>query len=59
MLAGIVTLIISAIVAFNPEVVWILLVFPGLYVVYALYIIYSKAPELKGTIHLDSDEKLV
>ncbi len=59
MLAGIVTLIVSVIVAFNPEIAWILLVFPGLYIVYALYITYSKALELKDTIHLTSDEKVV
>ena len=57
MLVGIVTLIISAIVVFNHQLVWLLAVFPGLYIAYAFFIAFSKAPELKESIHLTHAEK--
>lgn len=57
MLVGIVTLIISAIVVFNHQLVWLLAVFPGLYIAYAFFIAFSKAPELKESIHLTRAEK--
>lgn len=57
MLVGIVTLIISAIVVFNHQLVWLLAVFPGLYIVYAFFIAFSKAPQLKDSIHLTHSEK--
>lgn len=57
MLVGIVTLIISAIVVFNHQLVWLLAVFPGLYIAYAFFIAFSKAPELKDSIHLTHSEK--
>lgn len=57
MLVGIVTLIISAVVVFNHQLVWLLAVFPGLYIAYAFFIAFSKAPALKGSIHLTHSEK--
>lgn len=57
MLVGIVTLIISTIVVFNHQLIWLLAVFPGLYIVYAFFIAFSKAPELKDSIHLTHSEK--
>ena len=57
MLVGIVTLIISAIVVFNHQLVWLLAVFPGLYIAYAFFIAFSKAPQLKDSIHLTHSEK--
>lgn len=57
MLVGIVTLIISAIVVFNHQLVWLLAVFPGLYIAYAFFIAFSKAPEIKDNIHLTQEEK--
>lgn len=57
MLVGIITLIISAIVVFNHQLVWLLAVFPGLYIAYAFFIAFSKAPELKDGIHLTHSEK--
>ena len=57
MLVGIVTLIISTIVVFNHQLVWLLAVFPGLYIAYAFFIAFSKAPELKDSIHLTHAEK--
>ena len=57
MLVGIVTLIVSAIVVFNHQLVWLLAVFPGLYIAYAFFIAFSKAPELKDSIHLTHSEK--
>ena len=57
MLVGIVALIISAIVVFNHQLVWLLAVFPGLYIAYAFFIAFSKAPALKDSIHLTHSEK--
>lgn len=57
MLVGIVTLIISAIVVFNHQLVWLVAVFPGLYIAYAFFIAFSKAPQLKDSIHLTHSEK--
>lgn len=57
MLVGIVTLIISAIVVFNHQLVWLLAIFPGLYIAYAYFIAFSKAPQLKDGIHLTHSEK--
>lgn len=57
MLVGIVTLIISAIVVFNHQLVWLLAVFPGLYIAYAFFIAFAKAPELKDSLHLTHAEK--
>lgn len=57
MLVGIITLIISTIVVFNHQLAWLLAVFPGLYIAYAFFIAFSKAPELKDSIHLTHAEK--
>jgi hypothetical protein len=57
MLVGIVTLIISTIAVFNHQLVWLLAVFPGLYIAYAFFIAFSKAPQLKDSIHLTHSEK--
>lgn len=57
MLVGIITIIISAIVVFNHQLVWLLAVFPGLYIAYAFFIAYSKAPELNKGLHLTHSEQ--
>lgn len=56
MLVGIITIIIATIVVFNHQLVWLLAVFPGLYIAYALFITYSKAPKLKQSLHLTGAE---
>lgn len=56
MLVGIITIIIATIVVFNHELVWLLAVFPGLYIAYAFFIAYSKAPKLKQGLHLTDAE---
>lgn len=57
MLVGIITIIIAAIVVFNHQLVWLLAVFPGLYIAYAFFIAYSKAPKLKKGLHLTATEQ--
>lgn len=57
MLVGIITIIISAIVVFNHQLIWLLAIFPGLYIAYALFIVFSKAPALKDSIKLTPSEK--
>lgn len=57
MLIGIITLIISAIVVFNHHLIWLLAIFPGLYIAYAFFIAFSKAPKLKDSIRLSHSEK--
>jgi hypothetical protein len=52
MLVGIITIIISIIAVLNHQFIWLLAVFPGLYVAYALFIAFSKAPDLKDGIQL-------
>lgn len=56
MLVGIITIIIATIVIFNHQLVWLLAVFPGLYIAYAFFIAYSKAPKLKQGLHLTDAE---
>lgn len=58
MLVGIVTLIISAVVVFNHQLVWLLAVFPGLYIAYAYFLAFAKPPELNSDIQasLTSEE---
>ena len=56
MLVGIITIIIATIVVFNHQLVWLLAVFPGLYIAYAFFIAYSKAPKLKQGLHLTDAE---
>lgn len=56
MLVGIITIIIAAIVVFNHQLVWLLAIFPGLYIAYAFFISYSKAPALKKGLHLTHAE---
>lgn len=57
MLVGIITVIISAVVVFNHQLIWLLAVFPGLYIAYAFFIAFSKAPKLKDSIQLTHSEK--
>lgn len=57
MLVAIITIIISAIVVFNHQLVWLLAVFPGFYIAYAFYIAYSKPPQLKEGLQLTHSEK--
>lgn len=57
MLVGIITIIISTIAVFNHQLIWLLAVFPGLYIAYAFFIVYSKAPELKKGLHLTNSEQ--
>lgn len=59
MLVGIVTLIISAIVVFNHQLVWLLAVFPGLYIAYVFLLLHTKAPTLKEGFCLTETEKEV
>ena len=56
MLVAIITIIIATIVVFNHQLVWLLAVFPGLYIGYAFFIAYSKAPKLKQGLHLTDAE---
>ena len=58
MLVGIVTLIISVVVVFNHQLVWLLAVFPGLYIAYAYFLAFAKPPELSSDIQasLTSEE---
>ena len=56
MLVGIITIIIATIVVFNHQLVWLLSVFPGLYIAYTFFIAYSKAPKLKQGLHLTDAE---
>jgi hypothetical protein len=56
MLVGIITIIIATIVVFNHQLVWLLAVFPGLYIAYAFFIAYSQAPKLKQGLHLTDAE---
>lgn len=56
MLVAIITIIIATIVVFNHQLVWLLAVFPGLYIAYAFFIAYSKAPKLKQGLHLTDAE---
>lgn len=50
MLVVIVTLIVSTIVVFNHQLIWLLAIFPGLYIVYAGLLAFSKAPDLNNDI---------
>lgn len=50
MLVGIATLIVSAVVVFNHQLIWLLAVFPGLYIAYAYFLAFTKAPELDSNI---------
>lgn len=56
MLVAIITIIIATIVVFNHQLVWLLAIFPGLYIAYAFFIAYSKAPKLKQGLHLTNAE---
>lgn len=56
MLVGAITIIIATIVVFNHQLVWLLAVFPGLYIAYVFFITYSKAPKLKQGLHLTEAE---
>lgn len=57
MLVVIITFIISTMVVFNHQIVWLLAVFPGLYIAYVFFIAFSKAPKLKDGIYLTHTEK--
>lgn len=57
MLAGIITLTISVIVVFNHQLAWLLAIFPGLYILYAYFMAFSKAPKLPESLLLTQTEK--
>ena len=58
MIAGLITLVLALIVAFMPELVWILAVFPGLYIILSLVQVFVlKAPKLSSDLHLTQREK--
>lgn len=61
MIVGILTIIVAAIAVFNHHLAWLLAIFPGLYILYAFFIAYSRAPELNDGIwhDLTSTEKMV
>lgn len=50
MLVGIVTIVIATIAVLNHHLAWLLAIFPGLYILYAFLIAYSKAPSLKDEV---------
>ena len=56
MLTGVTTIIIATIVVFNHQLVWLLALFPGIYIAYAFFIAYSKAPKLKQDLRLSDIE---
>lgn len=57
MLVGLIAAIISVIVVINHQLIWLLAIFPGLYIVYAFFITFSKAPALRSDIRLTASEK--
>jgi len=57
MVNAVLTVIVALIVAFNINLSWLLLIIPGLYIAYALFITYSKAPALKSSLNLSTQEK--
>ena len=59
MLVAIVTIIISVIVVFNHQLVWLLAVFPGLYIAYVFLLLHTKAPTLREGFYLTETEKEV
>lgn len=59
MLVAIITIIISVIVVFNHQLVWLLAVFPGLYIAYVFLLLHTKAPTLKEGFCLTETEKEV
>ena len=57
MIIGLLTVIVTIIAVSDHSLLWLLAIFPGLYILYAFFITFSKAPKLKDSILLTKAEQ--